>query len=116
MNVWDRLFKRSSQEVRAPNRLRDTLLAAQSAGNKKLLVQLCKEHQNDITRDFRAWQKVPECIRKDSAAMQRYGEGLLAVAEILANELDHPEPLAALIGGGDEKTSIQVLSPLRRGG
>src|SRR5271157_13500 len=117
MNVWDRLFKRSSQEIRAPNQLRDTLLAAQSAGNKKLLVQLCKEHQNDIVRDFRAWQNVPECIRKDSAAMQRYFDGLLAVAEILANVLGHSEPLAALIGSGDENPLHkwdEALSRVRR--
>lgn len=51
-----------------------------------------------IVEHFASWQKAPESLRDDTAAMQRYVQGLVAVAELFADHLGTPALLQRLTG------------------
>jgi len=98
MNAWDRLFRRKPQKIADPKQLLGMLIDAHSAGNQKLLSQLCNENQDGIANNFETWRIVPEYVRADEAATRRYVETLIAVAQIFAKGLNRPELLASLKG------------------
>jgi len=98
MNVWDRLFRSKSQKIVDPEQLLDRLIDAHSAGNGKLLSQLCNQYQDEIANNFHTWRQVPDYVRADASALQHYAEALIAVAEIFVNDLNRPELRALLTG------------------
>jgi hypothetical protein len=73
------IFK--SKPNRPPDVL-ESLLAAAERKDFQALAALCETHQGLIHESFAAWSKVPEPVRTDPAALKRYAEGLIAVAQM----------------------------------
>jgi hypothetical protein len=107
MNVWGRLFRRKPQKIIEPEQLLDLLIDAHSAGNGKLLSQLCNEYQDEIANNFDAWRLVPEYLKADEAAVRHYVETLIAVSTTFANDLNLPELRTRLTG--DEASLPRLL-------
>lgn len=78
--------------------LRDMLIAAASARDIKLVTSLATANRQQILSSFSHWQKAPEEIRANSAAMQRYGAALVMLAELFRDKLGDPSLLEKLQG------------------
>lgn len=79
------------------------LIAAVAARDGKLLMQLALANRSAIARNFADWQRVPETIRTDQQAMQRYANMLIAVAETFRDRLDDASLMNRLVGNAPEK-------------
>lgn len=99
MGIFD--FLTRSSKAPKPEALRERLFDAAAAGDPGALLELCQKHAEQIAQHFPAWRKLPEALRSDPKQIQRYGEGLIAVARCFAERLDRPELLAVLQGGDD---------------
>ncbi|MCO5166351.1 MAG: tetratricopeptide repeat protein [Planctomycetes bacterium] len=97
MGLLDLLFGRRPLD---PSALRERLFDAAAAGDRGVLQRLCSEHQAAICDAFAAWARVPPEVRTEPAALQRYANGLIAVAATL-DALGVSGPLASLQGGDD---------------
>jgi tetratricopeptide (TPR) repeat protein len=86
--------------------LQEQLFAAAAKRDEDSLLALCQQHADEIARHFSAWRKVPDSIRSDVVRMQRYVEGLIAIARCFAEDLDRPE-LMDLIQGGSGSNPIR---------
>jgi tetratricopeptide (TPR) repeat protein len=104
MGFFDRLFGKgnSGKDNKPgpidPDDLRAQLFDAAASGDLKRVEQLCRAHRATVVADFPAWQKVPEATRGDQAALQRYGRGLVTVAQLFAERLGDVSLLERLIG------------------
>jgi tetratricopeptide (TPR) repeat protein len=107
MGLFDFLFGSRTPEAQSPDQLQDLLFGAAQAGDGKLLERLCRANRAAIAENFPRWQKVPEGVRNDPAAVQRYAQGLIAVAQTFADRLGSPELLERLTGS-------QQSNPLAR--
>ncbi|MFD0579087.1 tetratricopeptide repeat protein [Dactylosporangium darangshiense] len=87
------------------DQIRDALIDAAAAGDERRLAELCAAHRDEIRRDFPSWTRVPETVRADPAAVQRYGGGLVAVAQCFAARLGDPSLLDRL-RGPDESNPV----------
>jgi hypothetical protein len=74
------------------------LLAADSAAQ---LEKLVAANLDEVLTAFPSWTTVPEPIRADRRAIERYGHKLVQVAELL-NARGHPGPLKALEGDPED--------------
>src|SRR5829696_8030886 len=77
----------------APDVLRETLFDAAAEGRQDRVLALCGAHRAQILALLPTWQKVPEHLRQDRAAVHRYANGLIAVANTLAHDLGEPSVL-----------------------
>jgi hypothetical protein len=59
----------------------ESLLQAAEKQDFKTLALLCGKHRKEIRESFVVWSKVPDVVRKNPVAMNRYCEGLIAVAQ-----------------------------------
>ena len=84
--------------------LRDTLFASVDNGDLEELEALCRTHRAEIVETFGAWQLVPESIRGDSARLQHYANGLIAIARVFAERLDDDQLIRKL--GGEEDSPL----------
>ena len=71
------------------------------------LDKLCRANQAAILQHFPVWQKVPERIRNDPAAVPHYAQGLIGVARHFAERLRKPELLQRLVGGEQSNPLVQ---------
>jgi len=101
MGLFDRIFGPKPRTFSTPDQLRDALLEAAISGNPKALPKLLETHRAEIDRHCEEWVKPPESIRQDPAAIDRYVNGLIAVAIALGNG-GRPRLLEKLTGGGPE--------------
>ena len=90
MGLLDRFRRKKDEPQLDPERLRDLLFDAAGRGEQARVVELCRAHREAILRHIRAWQKVPEHLRGDAAAVQRWGHGLISVAMAFDRELGDP--------------------------
>src|SRR5207237_146895 len=67
-----------------------------------------------VLENFPGWQKVPEGLRGDPAAMQRYVEGLIAVAQTFAERLGSPELFQRLTGPAQNNPLLRWQQGLGR--
>lgn len=99
MGLFDRLFGKGKDRGPVdPDDLRARLFDAAGAGDLHRVEQLCRAHRDLVSAHFPAWQKIPEPLRADQAALQRYGHGLVSVAQIFASRLGDVALLQRLIG------------------
>ena len=79
--------------VKESDKTRDQLFLLAERGLQVELGELCRQKKDEIAQEFAAWQSAPP---KKSA--QKYAEGLLAVAQKMA-ELGDDRPLDLLNDG-----------------
>jgi tetratricopeptide (TPR) repeat protein len=84
MGIWDRLFGRRRPEELTPDALRDQLFDAVT--DEARFVALCKDHEAAILRHFADWKVVPQELREDRAAVNHWGRGLIAIAQLFAQQ------------------------------
>lgn len=97
--VWSfftKWFGHKPPELETADSLQTRLLEAFARGDETL-GRLCREHTPTIVAEFERWVVVPVEIRSDSAAVQRYVAGLLAIARLLAHDLGEAGPLDRLV-------------------
>ncbi|MBA3394628.1 MAG: tetratricopeptide repeat protein [Deltaproteobacteria bacterium] len=82
--------------------LRELLFEAADTGDLERVEALCREHREAIVEQFASWQTIPEAVRGDSAALQRYANGLITVARTFADLLDDETLLQQLAGDPDD--------------
>jgi tetratricopeptide (TPR) repeat protein len=99
MGIFDRLFGRKAPSAPlSPENLRERLFDAVQSGDSATLARLCSEHEAAILEHFPSWQKVPEAVRSNPSGVQRYGQGLIGVAQCFATARGRPELLQRLMG------------------
>lgn len=74
------------------------LIAAAERGDAGELGRVCRAQRATITALFPLWQKPGPELRADPAAMQRFAQGLFAVARVFHEELGDPSLLERLTG------------------
>jgi len=84
--------------VETPDQILSALLNASSTGNHRQLADLCAKHQTAILAAFPSWQKIPENIRANQAAVKHYVETLITVATFFAENLRNPQLIQRLTG------------------
>src|SRR5262245_59900430 len=72
MGLFDFIFDSKAAEIHDPDQLKAALFKSAWAGDAKHLEQLCRANQQRVVEHFPGWQKVPDEVRRDQAAMQRY--------------------------------------------
>src|SRR5665213_3285138 len=96
------------------NSLRDMLIAAFAARDGKLLLQLAAANRPAISQNFADWQRVPESIRNNPDAMQRYAGTLIALAEMFRDRFQDASLMAHLAGTSSDNPLAQWEAKLRQ--
>ncbi|MCC6555544.1 MAG: tetratricopeptide repeat protein [Polyangiaceae bacterium] len=115
MGLFDRLFKRPPDPDFTPDALRERLFDAVDRGDLGALDVIAERHEATILEHFAAWKKVPEAVRRDPAAMQRYAGGLIGIAQRFARR-GNPALLQALIGPPGENPIERWQQAVQRAG
>lgn len=97
---WFDFLKRSDPK---PDDVRQDLF---DAFDPERFEKLCLRYETVLVEHAVSWAKVPEAIREDAGATQRYAEMLIALAQWLASR-GHAELLETIMGGA-------ANNPLRR--
>ncbi len=113
MGLFD-LFRRRPAEPVEPDHLRELLFGAAAAGDARGLRRLCRDHRDVIVRHFPDWQKVPEPLREDRPALERYFQGLVAVAQTFADGLRDPSLMQLLTGPPGANPLVQWEEKLQQ--
>ncbi|MBZ4402370.1 hypothetical protein [Myxococcus sp. AS-1-15] len=99
MGLFNRLFGRVGRPAASsPEAVRDLLLEAVQSQDDAALIRLCAEHEALVLEHFPAWLTVPESVRKEPTQLQRYGQGLIGIAQCLAQTRNRPELLQRMMG------------------
>jgi len=114
MGFLDFLFGLRVTRTGDPEELKRLLFEAAQRGDSKRLEKLCRANRNTVLESFAGWQKVPEDVRADAAAMQGYVAGMVAVAETFAQRLGCPELLQRLVGSEQNNPLLRWQNGLRR--
>lgn len=88
-------------------RLLGRLIAAAERGDAGELGRLCRGQRAEITARFPGWQKPGPELRADPAAMQRFAQGLFAVARVFHEELGDPSLLERLTGPAESNPLLR---------
>src|SRR5690242_16235152 len=107
MGLFDALFGSRSPAISDPEQLKKLLFDAAGAGDHRKLEQLGRANRQAVLDHFPTWQKVPEVLRGDPAAMQRYVQAMVAVAEFFAQRLGEPSLLQRLMGSPQSNPLVQ---------
>lgn len=102
MGLFD-FFKRRPTP---PTDLLKTCIQAADRQDWPTLTDLCQQQQQEIRESFPRWREVPEPIRNDPAAQNRYCQGLVAVAQLFEQAGD--QSLIALLLGNEADNPIQA--------
>ncbi|SIO44128.1 Tetratricopeptide repeat-containing protein [Singulisphaera sp. GP187] len=105
MGFFDRFLKAKASTIGDPTALRECLIVAASAGDRKRLTALSRANRESIAAHFLDWRQVPAAIRDDPTQTQRYLHGLIAIAEIFDHDLGDPT-LIQLLSGPDEENPL----------
>src|SRR6185436_9695751 len=79
MSIVDFVFHPRGHEARDPEQLRDLLFEA-ARKNRQQFERLCRANRPFILKHFPEWRKLPAALPLDQASVQRYGDGLMAIA------------------------------------
>lgn len=90
-------LRRFIRPVELPTEVRDVLIEAACRDDPQVLASLCLRPQDEIRRMFPIWRTVPEPLRNDPAARDRYCKGLVAIAAFFESAGD-PSLLQLLMG------------------
>jgi tetratricopeptide (TPR) repeat protein len=107
MSLFDFLFGPRAPEIHDPDQLREALFQAAGRGDRKRLEGLCRKNRQAVLDHFPRWQKPPEALRSDPAAMQGYVHGLVSVAQVFAERLGCPDLLNRLMGTPDSNPLLR---------
>lgn len=105
MPFW--FFNRKSPEPLDPVILRQKLIDAAATGSNRTLRSACQKYKDQIARNLDVIQKVPDDLRTDEAALNRFAQCLIAVAQCLANECKSPELWNRMTGVSQENPLVQ---------
>jgi tetratricopeptide (TPR) repeat protein len=108
------LFGKRKTAITNPDQLRDELFAAARAADGKRFEQLADANQAAILEHFPSWRKIPEVLRTNPAAAQGYVQGMIAVAQLFAEKLGHPELMASLTGSDESNPITRWQGSLRK--
>ena len=114
MGFFDGLFRKAEPPIAEPARLRDEVFAATLSGDTRRLERLARANEEAVLAHFNSWLTVPEAVRADPSATQRYVHSLLAIAQLFADRLGRPELMAALTGPADTNPIMKWQASLRR--
>jgi tetratricopeptide (TPR) repeat protein len=114
VGLFDFLFGKGGPAISDPDQLREELFATARRGDRKRLEQLARANVPTVLEHFPSWQKVPEAVRADPAAVQGYVHALVAVAEVFAERLGRPELMARLMGPPESNPLAQWQQALAR--
>jgi tetratricopeptide (TPR) repeat protein len=114
MRWLDSLLGRGAPVIAEPDRLRDALLEAASAGTRRRLASLCRANWEAVARAFPSWRTVPEPLRADRHRTRAYVHGLIAVAEVFEHDLGDPSLLRLLEGPGESNPLVRWQEALGR--
>ncbi len=78
--------------------LRRLLLDAAAGDDLDMLERLCREHEEAILAHFPQWRTMPPGVRDVPPLAERYGQGLVAIAQCFEQRLGRPELLRLLMG------------------
>ena len=101
MGILSRLLRQNVPVSADSGVLREQLFGAVAAGDQRSFKKLCRKNADQIVGAFAKWQTVPAGIRSDPAAVGRYGQALMSVAQYFAESLGRREPLDLLTGPDD---------------
>jgi len=82
--------------------LRDEVFDAIASGDAARAEALCRARKGEIAAAFPGWCVVPDELRRDREALQRYASCLIATAQLFEERLGDPSLLERLRGGDDE--------------
>lgn len=91
-------FKRRSWPPSGDD-LREALISAVEKQDRQALLSLCEQNQQAIRDSFPSWRRVPEEIRNDPMARDRYCQGLMGAASLFERAGDGS--LIALMTGDE---------------
>ena len=114
MGLLDRLFGKAEPAIADPDRLRDELFAAARIGDNRRLKRLARANERAVVAHFRTWQKVPDAVRADPAAVQGYVHSMVTVAQLFADRFGRLELMAALTGPSDSNPITGGRRPFGR--
>lgn len=106
MGFFDRLFGKQTEPLQ-PGELRAQLFDAAASDDLRRVEKLCRAHRAAVVAEFPSWQKIPEAARNDPAALQRYGRGLVTVAQLFAERLGDTSLIERLIGPPQDNPLIR---------
>src|SRR5688500_9174282 len=103
MGLFDRFRRRRVESApEHPGQLREALFAAAAKGDTARLDELCRARGELIAANFPVWHTVPEPLRSDRRAVQRYAESLMAIAQAFARAGGDSSLLERLFGPVDD--------------
>ncbi|MFY0536810.1 tetratricopeptide repeat protein [Nannocystis pusilla] len=114
MGFFDRLFGKRSAGIDDPEQLRLQLFDAAAHGDLSRLAKLCRAHRQAVVGQFPTWQKVPEHLRSDPAAMQSHVQALVAIAQVFAQELGDASLFQRLMGTPRDNPLLRWQEALRQ--
>ncbi len=82
-------FLKKGRAAASPELVREALFDAVAADDQGGLRILCKEHRQVILDHFPTWRTIPEAVRTDAGRVERYANGLIAVALAFEEEGEH---------------------------
>lgn len=106
MGIFDRIFGRKTEPA-DPEELRTHLFDAVASGDLQRAERLCRDHRDVVIAQFPAWQTVPAPLRSEPAALQRYGQGLIGVAQLFAERLGDTSLMERLIGPAEDNPLLR---------
>jgi tetratricopeptide (TPR) repeat protein len=130
MNLFSFLWR--GTDAKTSDQVRELLFDAVRRGDQKALLSACTKYNDTILSNFDSWRKLPEHVRNDQAALQSWGNALVATAQVM-RAIGHPElmrmlmmpddaPIASVPGElqhaqqlserGDYARSTAILEPL----
>src|SRR5579883_641650 len=114
VGLFGSLFGKGDSPITDPDRLRDELFSAARAGDTNRLERLARINQAAILEHFRSWQRVPESVRANPAAIQGYVHCMVAIAQAFAEKLGRPDLMAALSGPPQSNPLVKWQAALRQ--
>lgn len=103
MSWWRRWFggQGSERETPSDEQLFPSLMAAVSSGDAARFEALCKDNRDRIVALAPSWRTMPEELRSNPEAVQRWGETLVTTMRYLADVLGDSRMLDLLSSGAE---------------
>jgi tetratricopeptide (TPR) repeat protein len=105
MRWWP--FKSEPKRPLAGQELQDYLVETAASGSPRKLLAACQLYKHDVASSLEAMGKLPEPIRSDPEATDRYVQSMIAVAQCLANDCQSPELWNKLTGTPDSNPLLK---------
>lgn len=108
MGIFDWFQRRES--FGDPQQLRAALFDAAAGGDSKRFERLCRDHRRAILDSFADWRRLPPGLMDQHDSMNRYAQGLIAVARYFADHFGQPSLLELLKSTPEDNPIVQWQS------